>query len=217
MKVASAFCEEANMTRIKICGLRRKEDALLAASLGADFIGFIFVAESPRYLEPISAAEIVEKVRARPNAPKIVGVFRNEKPETVRAIAEGVGLDLVQLQGTESEADILRIGIPAIKAVHVGRWAPKVDAHPSAAWLLFDTYDEKRSGGTGRRFDWTLLAGAERKKPFMLAGGINPENAAAAISAVRPDAIDLASGVESSPGIKDLKKLETLFERVRRA
>ena len=205
------------MTKIKICGLRRREDALLASSLGADFIGFIFVPESPRYVEPLFAAEVAEKVRSRPTAPKIVGVFRNEKPEHVRAIAEGVGLDYVQLQGTESEEDVRRIGMPVIKAVHVGAWAPRTDAHPSAAWLLFDTYDARRSGGTGRRFDWSLLAGAERRQPFLLAGGLNPENASAAISAVRPDAIDLASGVESSPGVKDPRKLELLFERVRRA
>jgi phosphoribosylanthranilate isomerase len=204
-------------TKIKICGLRRKEDVLLAASLGADFLGFIFAPESPRYVAPMFAAEVAEAVRARPNAPKIVGVFRNEKPENVRAIAEGVGLDFVQLQGTESEADIRRIGVPAIKAVHVGRSAPRTDRHPSAAWLLFDTYDARRAGGTGRVFDWSLLAGQLPSKPFLLAGGLNPENVRAAIEVVGPDAIDLASGVESSPGIKDPRKLESLFERVRRA
>ncbi len=205
------------MTKIKICGLRRTEDALLAASLGADFIGFIFAPESLRYVAPIFAAEVAEKVRARSNAPKIVGVFRNERPENVRAIAEGVGLDFVQLQGSESEADIRRIGMPAIKALHVGSSAPRTDAHPSAAWLLFDTYDERLAGGTGRAFDWSLLAGRPRSKPFLLAGGLNPDNVRAAIEVVGPDAIDLASGVESSPGVKDPKKLETLFERVRRA
>lgn len=205
------------MTRIKICGLRRAEDALKAAELGADFIGFIFAPESPRYLEPMFAASIIEKVRARPNAPKIVGVFRNEKPEVVRGIAEGVGLDFVQLQGIETDDDIRTIGISTIKAIHVGSGTPDTGKHPSAAWLLFDTYDPKQGGGTGRAFDWSLLPRGERKKPFLLAGGLNPENVGAAILAVKPDAVDLASGVESAPGIKDHRKLESLFERVRRA
>ena len=87
---------------------------------------------------------------------------------------------------------------------------------PNAAWLLFDTYDERRGGGTGRRFDWSVLATYERSKPFFLSGGIDAENVVAAISLVRPDAIDLSSGVESAPGVKDHDKLGRLFDRVRR-
>ncbi|MBV9187036.1 MAG: phosphoribosylanthranilate isomerase, partial [Acidobacteria bacterium] len=86
-----------------------------------------------------------------------------------------------------------------------------------AAWLLFDTFGERRSGGTGRRFDWSLLAAYDRSKPFFLSGGLTPDNVAAAVSMVRPDAIDVASGVEASPGIKDHDKVARLFERVRRA
>jgi phosphoribosylanthranilate isomerase len=205
------------MTKIKICGLRRKEDALLAASLGADFLGFIFAAESPRYLAPMFAAEVIETVRGRSAGSKFVGVFRNEKPENVRAIAEGIGLDFVQLQGSETEDDIRQIGLPAIKALHVGDSVPDTNRHPGAVWLLFDTHDPQRAGGTGRAFDWSLLAAQHCSKPFMLAGGLNPENVSEAIAAVGPDAIDVASGVESSPGVKDPKKLETLFELVRRA
>ncbi len=205
------------MTRIKICGLTRKEDALLAASLGADFIGFIFVAESPRYLEPMFAAEIAAAVRGRRNPPKVVGVFRNERPENVRGIATGVGLDYVQFQGQETDDDICLVGFPAIKAIHVGGDVPAIDRHPAAEWLLFDTYDPRQSGGTGRRFNWQLLEQTRSAKPFLLAGGLNPQNVSAAISAVHPDAIDVASGVESAPGIKDYDKLESLFESVRRA
>ena len=146
------------MTKIKICGLRRKEDALLAASLGADFLGFIFAAESPRYLAPMFAAEVIETVRGRSIASKFVGVFRNEKPANVRAIARGVGLDFVQLQGSETEDDIREIGLPAIKALHVGLSVPDTNRHPGATWLLFDTRDPRLAGGTGRTFDWSLLA-----------------------------------------------------------
>jgi phosphoribosylanthranilate isomerase len=205
------------MTKIKICGLTREEDALLAANLGADFLGFVFVEESPRCVEPETVARIAERVRATNGATKIVGVFRNAAPGRVRETAARATLDLVQLQGTETNDDIEAIRLPAIKAIHIADTAPETNKHPAASWLLFDTYDERRSGGTGRCFDWSHLAGYDRARPFLLAGGITPENAAAAISAVRPDAIDLASGVESAPGIKDNRKLELLFERVKNA
>jgi phosphoribosylanthranilate isomerase len=204
------------MTKIKICGLTREEDAILAAILGADFLGFVFVEESPRRVDAETVRRIADGVRALSNnPPKIVGVFRNAIPADVRRIAERATLDFVQLQGTESNDDIEAIALPVIKAIHVGGKAPETNKHPGASWLLFDTYDERRAGGTGRCFDWSHLAGYDRGRPFLLAGGITPENAAAAIKAVRPDAIDLASGVESALGIKDKRKLELLFERVR--
>jgi len=143
---------------------------------------------------------------------KVVGVFRDENNGRIREIAKTVGLDFVQLHGNEIDDDILEIGVPAIKAINVGDVLPNTKRHPHAEWLLFDT-----GGGTGRSFDWSLLALYERKHPFLLAGGITPDNVAAAISLARPDAIDVASGVESSPGIKDHKKIEALIERVRRA
>ncbi len=202
------------MTKVKICGLTREEDAVLAAKLGADFLGFVFTEESPRKVTAEQVARIAESVRRFAN-PKFVGVFRNTVPQLVRATAERATLDLVQLHGRESDADIRAIGMPAIKAIHVADGAPDTSAHESASWFLFDTFDERGSGGTGRSFDWSLLSSWDRSRPFLLAGGINPENVAAAVSAVRPDAIDLASGVESAVGIKDKRKLELLFERVR--
>jgi len=108
------------------------------------------------------------------------------------------------------------LGIPVIKTLRVAETLPDTHAAPNAAWLLFDTYDERRAGGTGRRFDWSLLATYERSKLFFLSGGIDPDNVVAAISLVRPDAIDLSSGVESAPGVKDHDKIARLFERVRR-
>jgi len=121
------------------------------------------------------------------------------------------GLDYVQLHGAESDDDVRAAALPAIKALRVGDVLPDTTAHPSAEWLLFDT-----GAGTGRRFDWSLLAMYPRTKPFFLAGGLGPDNVGAAISLVRPDGVDLSSGVESAPGIKDHAKLRTLFERVRR-
>ncbi|MBV9495840.1 MAG: phosphoribosylanthranilate isomerase [Acidobacteria bacterium] len=205
------------MTRIKICGLTREEDAVFAADRGADFLGFIFIPTSPRHVEPERAAAIAAAVRdRRENAPKLVGVFRDSSNDYIREVASLVGLDLVQLHGTETDEDLRELGLPAIKTVRVGAALPDTTAHPSAEWLLFDTYDERREGGTGRRFDWSLLAVYSRSKPFFLAGGLNPENVGAAISLVRPDAVDVASGVESEPGIKDHEKIERLIERVKR-
>ncbi|HEX8619547.1 MAG TPA: phosphoribosylanthranilate isomerase [Thermoanaerobaculia bacterium] len=200
------------MTKIKICGITRTEDAQLCADLGADFLGFIFVPSSPRFIEPERAAEIAAQVKG----PRFVGVFRDESLEAIHRITHRVGLDLIQFHGTESNEDIHTLGLPSVKAMRVGETLPDTNSHPAADWLLFDTFDRHRDGGTGRAFDWSLLAMYSRTKPFFLAGGLAPDNVAAAISLVRPDAIDVSSGVESAPGVKDPDKLRTLFERVKR-
>jgi phosphoribosylanthranilate isomerase len=205
------------MTRIKICGVTREEDALLCAEMGADYLGFIFVPSSPRYVEPERAAAIATSLREREKRPRVVGVFRDASVDYIGEIAAVVGLDLVQLHGSESDDDIRSLGLPAIKAYRVGDASPDTTAHNSAEWLLFDTFEDRRAGGTGRRFDWSLLASYPRTKPFFLSGGLSAENIAAAISLVRPDGIDIASGVESEPGVKDHAKVERLFERIRRS
>jgi len=189
------------MTKIKICGLMRPEDAVLAAELGADFLGFIFAKESPRYVS--SAAVSAAAAQASRLRCKIVGVFRNESAEEIERIAREAQLDYVQIH------NITRVDFPTIRAFHVKDTLP--DTTTDAKYVLFDT-----GGGTGRTFDWTLLEDYPRTKPFFLAGGITPDNVAAAIDAVQPFAIDLASGIESSPGIKDHHKMRLLFERVKR-
>ncbi|HUJ15927.1 MAG TPA: phosphoribosylanthranilate isomerase [Thermoanaerobaculia bacterium] len=204
------------MTKIKICGITREEDALFCASEGADLIGFIFVPSTPRFIEPERAAGIAARVREQEKRPKIVGVFRDASNDYIREIHALVCFDIAQLHGSETDEDVRDLGIPVIKTLRVGDTLPDTHGSPNAAWLLFDTFDERRAGGTGRRFDWSVLATYERSKPFFLSGGIDPENAVAAISLVRPDAIDLSSGVESAPGIKDHEKVARLFERVRR-
>jgi phosphoribosylanthranilate isomerase len=206
------------MTRIKICGLTREDDAVEAARLGADFLGLIFVPASPRFIEPERAAVVTARVRDAGHTPKFVGVFHDASADYMAEIASIVGLDLFQLHGAEGDDEIRNLATPAIKTLRVGDTLPDTRTTPSAAWLLFDTYDERRIGGTGRRFDWSLLAIYERHKPFFLSGGLNAENVVAAISLVRPDAIDVSSGVESGePGVKDHAKLGRLFERVRRS
>jgi len=204
------------MTRIKICGLTREEDAVEAARLGADFLGLIFVPSSPRFIEPESAAAVAAAVRDAGHTPKFAGVFHDASAEYMAEIASLVGLDLYQLPGSEGDDEIRALDTPVIKTIRVGDTLPDTHATPSAAWLLFDTYDERRIGGTGRRFDWSLLALYERHKPFFISGGLNADNVVAALTLVRPDAIDVSSGVESGePGVKDHAKLARLFERVR--
>ncbi|HEX9491966.1 MAG TPA: phosphoribosylanthranilate isomerase, partial [Thermoanaerobaculia bacterium] len=179
------------MTKIKICGLTREEDALVCTEQGADFLGFIFVPSTPRFVEPERAAAIAARVREKEKHPKIVGVFRDASNDYIREIHSLVGFDLAQLSGSETDDAMRDLGIAAVRTLRVSDSLPDTHGFPSAAWLLFDTYDERRGGGTGRRFDWSLLAAYERSKPFFLSGGINPDNVVAAISLVRPDAIDL--------------------------
>lgn len=214
------------MTKIKICGITRADDAHMAAELGADFLGFIFVPDSPRYIDPKRAAKIIAQVQwsggkgtrhdGRPiesHPLHCVGVFRDASVEEMKRISAIAGNEYLQLHGNEPDEAVRAVGKPVIKGVHVGETVPVVAT--SAEWLLFDTHDAQHSGGTGRTFDWSLLARVPRSKPFFLAGGITPDNVADAIRAVRPDAIDVASGVESAPGVKDQAKLRKLFDRVR--
>ena len=187
--------------KVKICGVTRLDDARRAADLGADFIGFIFVPESPRFIEFDKAAAIASRI----NGPEFVGVFRDAAIEQM----QNAPVDLIQLHGSESDDVVRALGKPAIKAVQIEGALPETNTE--ADWLLFDT----KGGGTGRRFDWSLLTAFARTKPFLLAGGLTPDNVALAISTVRPDGIDVSSGVESSPGVKDPTKLELLFKRVK--
>jgi phosphoribosylanthranilate isomerase len=175
----------------------------------------IFVDSSPRFVDQQRAAAIASRLRSRGHAPSLVGVFLNASTATIRETATNVGLDLVQLHGSESDEEIRQIGVPAIKSFRVGESLPDTGGHENAQWFLFDTHDERRGGGTGRRFDWSLLSSYSRSKPFFLSGGLTAENVAAAVVLVRPDAIDVASGVESAPGLKDHDKVDRLFERLR--
>ena len=178
----------------------------------ADYLGLIFVPESPRHVTIERAQEIVDALGSVRR--KIVGVFRDQPLELVQRAITDAGLDLVQLHGSESDDYVARVRVPVIKTVRVGEQVPVVAS--GAAYVLFDTLDDRLAGGTGRRFDWGLLSNA-RAKPFFLAGGITAENVAVAISVARPYAIDVATGVEASPGKKDPDKVRALLERVRAA
>src|SRR5258708_15413357 len=154
------------MTKIKICGITNENDALFCAECGADFLGFIFVPGSPRFVEPEKAGAIAARIRESDKSSKFVGVFRDASADYIREIKSVAGFDLVQLHGSETDDDIRELGIPAIKALHVAGALPDTHATPTAAWLLFGTYDEQRAGRTGRRFYWALRAKFRQTEPL---------------------------------------------------
>ena len=201
--------------RVKVCGITRVEDALAAAELGADAVGLIFVPESPRRVRPSLAAEIVQ---ALPPFVTKVGVFVNELPERVNERVARVGLDCVQFHGEESPETCARSSAPWYKAFRVGEGfdLDRLRAYRSAYHLL-DAYDPGRRGGTGMAMDWSIAAQAAREFRIILSGGLNPENAGEAVGRAGPRAIDVNSGVESRPGVKDHDAMARLFDGLRRA
>jgi len=212
------------MFRIKICGVTRPEDAAHAVACGAEAIGINFFPGSPRFVPADRAREIVEAVADRA---EVVGVFVNEAPETILALCGRLGIRRVQLHGDEPPGDASRIPLWRIKAVHADRTAdlPALLAYPCEAFLL-DAGGGGIYGGTGRELAWGELGdrlpgiadargpGAGRK-PWLLAGGLSPENVERAILAARPFGVDVASGVESSPGRKDPEKVKAFIERAK--
>ncbi|MDD5390691.1 MAG: phosphoribosylanthranilate isomerase [Gallionellaceae bacterium] len=204
------------MTRVKICGITRIEDGLAAAQAGADAIGLVFVGKSPRHVTPQHAREIA---RALPPFVSTVALFVNPTAAEVEAVLKTVRPDVLQFHGEET-ADFCRVfGVPYLKAFRV---RPGADLLQSAAtyadaqgWLL-DAWSEAAHGGTGERFDWDLIP-RDLPRPMLLAGGLTPDNVASAVYTVRPWAVDVSSGVESSKGIKDAAKIAAFIKEIRNA
>lgn len=203
-------------TRVKICGVTRPEDARAAARLGADAIGMVFYPPSPRALG-LEAARAV--TAALPPFVTPVGLFLDPTPDEVRAVLEAVPLELLQFHGTEPAELCRAFGRPYIKAVAMsgdnGDLAASAARYPDARALLVDSHVAGSAGGTGTAFAWERLPG-ERALPVILAGGLEPANVAAAIAAVRPEAVDVSSGVERSKGVKDEALMREFIEEVRR-
>jgi phosphoribosylanthranilate isomerase len=197
---------------VKICGVTTPEDARLAVELGASAIGMVMWPHSPRYVDAVRARAIVEALPPFVNA---VGVFVDQE-DAVR-IAEEAGVTLLQLHGDESAASYRVSALPVIKAVPVRDRSAidAADAVPAHATVLLDAHDPERRGGTGKRIDWTIAAEIAARRHVILSGGLNATNVLEAIQAVRPAAIDVSSGVESSPGRKDPEKLRALFDSLR--
>jgi phosphoribosylanthranilate isomerase len=196
---------------VKICGITRRQDAEAAIAAGAQAIGFVFWPKSPRFVEPELARQIAAVV---PPGVRAIGVFVDQPASDVNAIAKRVGLTDVQLHGDEDADYLGHMTHHVLKALPLGGAAPRLDSWPPGITILLDVHDPVRKGGTGRTADWAAAAELARQRDVILAGGLNPENVKEAIESVRPWGIDVSSGVESSPGIKDHPRLKALFEAV---
>ncbi|HEU4937748.1 MAG TPA: phosphoribosylanthranilate isomerase [Vicinamibacterales bacterium] len=199
--------------RVKVCGICRAEDAQLAVTLGASAIGFIFWPSSPRYCDPARAQEIAAEL---PPLITTVGVFVDQSVNHVIEIADRVVLGAVQLHGGEAIEDFNRVRQPLIKAVAVtSTFVPdEVDRLPEGVTVLLDAHDPVRRGGTGRTIDWTTAAQVAARRRTILSGGLHAANVRDAIACVHPHMVDVSSGVESAPGVKDAEKLQAFFAAV---
>lgn len=209
------FIQSENRTKVKICGITNLEDARFASGALADYLGFIFYPESPRYIEPAKAGAINNWIEG----PTKVGVFVNQPLDDVNRIVKETGIDMVQLHGNESPEYCSLVDVPIIKAIHVSE-----DSKPNAIeklistystkvdFLLFDTKISGHWGGTGQVFDWSMFESISMEIPFFLSGGLNATNIKKSIEIVQPNGVDLSSGLEESPGLKDYDKVEQFFE-----
>ncbi len=201
--------------KIKICGITNLEDARYASGKFVDYLGFIFYDKSPRYIEPAMAGAIINWLEG----PKKVGVFVNQSIDEVNQIAKESGLDLVQLHGDESVEYCELIDKPVIKVLHItpetsiDELKYKVESYSDVAqYFLFDTKIDALWGGTGKTFDWEMLAELSNKIPFFVAGGLNTDNMQNAIETTSPYAVDVSSSLEEEPGIKDYDKIDALMD-----
>ncbi len=200
--------------RIKICGITRIEDALAAIAAGADAIGFVFYAKSPRAVTPAQAGAIIA---ALPPFVTTVGLFVDMPRAELTQLLKEVPLDLLQFHGDESPADCGGYGRPYIKALRVKQGddvAASIARYPEASGVLLDTYVAGTPGGTGEAFDWSLVP-RNAAKPVILAGGLTPENVGDAVRQVRPYAVDVSGGVEAGKGIKDAAKIQAFIQQAR--
>lgn len=210
--------------KIKICGITNFDDARAALEAGADMLGFNFYAKSPRYIAPEKAGEIAGRIRSDGPRPLLAGVFVNAPLEDVRSILEIAQIDLAQLHGDEPVNVVEQLhgrGFKALRpqseeeALTQAEWFAPYG--PNAPVLLVDAYRKDQYGGTGHTADWTIATKLAQCHPILLAGGLTPDNVASAIRQVRPWGVDVASGVEVSPGKKDAAKMKLFVERCRNA
>lgn len=203
------------MVKVKICGITSLEDALEAIDAGADALGFVFYSASPRHILPEQAADIIRRL---PPFVQTVGLFVNEELSIVNTTADRCGLDIVQLHGDETPEYCESVRRRVIKAFRV-RDINSLDslAQYSVSGCLLDAWSPTAPGGTGQTFNWDIAAAASAQRPIILAGGLIPDNVAEAVRRVRPYAVDVSSGVESSPGRKDTDKVRKFIIQARQA
>ena len=206
--------EQYNRTRVKICGITNVKDAISAVNAGADAIGLVFYAPSPRFVTIEQAQQIVA---AMPPFVSVVALFVNALPRRIKTVLAQVRIDIVQFHGDETRGDCEQIKLPYYKAIRV-----KADTNllqyeaefSSAKALLLDTHSDAAFGGTGQVFDWGLIP-QNLTKPVILAGGLTAENVALGIKQVRPYAVDVSGGVEQSKGVKDVAKIAAFMHAVK--
>lgn len=202
-------------TRIKVCGITNLEDAIQAVEAGADALGFVFYAKSPRCVTPSAVQHIVAQL---PPFVTTVGLFVNESAACIRRAMTTARLAVVQLHGDEQPEDCRLEPLPVIKALRVRDVASLQGAEQyQVAALLLDAWSDDHFGGSGLSFDWQLTRRLTGKRPLILAGGLTPDNVAAAIAQVKPYAVDVSSGVEARPGKKDPQKVAEFIRQVRSA
>lgn len=200
---------------MKFCGITRLEDAQAAARLGADAIGLVFAAGSPRFISPQQAAMIRRRL---PPFMQSVALFRNPDPQLVKQVMTAVQPDMLQFHGEENAAFCESFGLPYLRAVpmksvqDIALW---IQDFASASALLLDGHESGQAGGQGLAFDWGKVPPAS--KPLILAGGLTPDNVGEAVKRLRPYAVDVSTGIESAPGIKDQQKMQRFVDEVRRA
>lgn len=207
---------------VKICGITRLEDALAAVDAGADMLGFNFYPPSPRYVEPGACARLIDALRRELNSlPVLVGVFVNLSAAQVTSILDACGLDLAQFHGDEPPHMLDALGDRAFKAIRPAsetEAAAQVRAYgrqAGAPGILLDASAQGLYGGSGLTANWLLAASLASRTPLLLAGGLHPGNVAEAVGMVRPWGVDVASGVESAPGIKDAAKMVKFVRNAR--
>lgn len=203
-------------TRIKFCGLTRPGDVRLAGELGVDALGFIFVPGSRRALEPAQAASLRAAV---PPLMQVVALFMDPDEACVRAAVRALRPTLLQFHGREDAAFCERFGLPYVKTLPMGEGVAAAEAlaarYPSADAFLLDGHKAGELGGQGARFDWSQLPALP--KPWLLAGGLTPDNVFEAVARARPFGVDVSSGIEGAPGLKDGERMVRFVEEVRRA
>lgn len=201
------------MVKVKICGITNRDDALMAVEAGADALGFVFYEKSPRYVTPEHATEIIA---ALPPFVQAVGLFVNAPLEVVNKTCDLCGLDIVQLHGDESSEFCAQVSRRVIKAFRVKDVS---SLEPIANYLvaghLLDAYSPKEYGGTGLTFNWDVAKLAKQYGPVILAGGLTPDNVRQAVEEVAPYAVDVSSGVESAPGVKDEAKVREFIRQAK--
>jgi len=212
------FADQSNHTKVKICGLTNLEDARFASGALVHYLGFIFYEKSPRFIDPAKAGAIINWIEG----PECVGVFVNQPLDDVNMTIRQTGIDLVQLHGNESPEYCQMVDKPVIKVFHISP-----DTNPEllyehvekyidvADYFMFDTKIRDKWGGTGQTFNWNLIKDLTDDIPFFLSGGLTHLNIRNAIETLSPYAVDISSGVEEKPGIKDYEKIELLMEEMR--